>query len=78
MTDFDDTTTETELVEKDICIDCGTGIDKPKPVQLNPFMSMQPCSLCTRCEERWRWRQQICVARRPYQVPLWRPKEAHS
>ena len=61
-------------VEKDICIDCGTGIDKPKLVVINPMMAYQPRSLCPRCEETWRWREQICVERRPYRLPLWRPK----
>lgn len=61
-------------VEKDICIDCGNGIDKPKPVQVTPFMLMQPLSLCPRCDEVWRWRGQICVERCPYRKPLWRTK----
>lgn len=68
----DESAEETE-VEQDICIDCGTGIDKPKPVQINAFMLAQPLSLCPRCDEVWRWRGQICKPR-PYQLPLWRPK----
>ena len=62
--------------EKDICIDCGVGIDKPKPVQIHPFFMAYPLSLCLRCNESWRWRGQICKPR-PYQVPLWRPKHGN-
>lgn len=67
-----DESAEATEVEKDICIDCGSSVNKPPPIQLNPFISLQPRSLCKRCEDAWRWREQICV-RRPYQLPLWRP-----
>lgn len=68
-----DESVEATEVEKDICIDCGTGIDKPMPVQITAFIMAQPLSLCPPCDESLRWREQICV-RRPYQLPLWRPK----
>jgi len=69
-----DESAETTEVEKDICIDCGAGIDKPTPVQVAPHLFMTPLSLCPRCDESWRWRGQICKPR-PYQLPLWRPKK---
>jgi hypothetical protein len=68
-----DDSVEATDVEKDICIDCGTGMDKPRPVQINAFMVAQPLSLCPRCDEAWRWRKQICVPLCPYHKPLWRP-----
>jgi hypothetical protein len=52
-------------VEKDICLACGTGIEKPATVQ-TLFGLFVLLSLCPRCEEAWRWRSQICVQRCPY------------
>ena len=60
---------------EDICVDCGAGIRKPASIQIRPFLLIQPESLCTPCEERHRWRQQICVEKPPFQKPLWRPKK---
>ena len=61
--------------EQDICVQCGVTVPKPETIT-GPlgFYVFTPIALCQPCGEAWRWREQICV-KRPWQVPLWRPKK---
>lgn len=62
--------------EQDLCIVCGATIPKPQSIATGPggLFIITPVPVCKPCGDAWRWREQTCVARKPWKDPLWRPK----